>query len=83
MPRPYSDCYFCGGSVEERLLPREIRWGGKLLVFEGVPVGVCTQCGEKVLKPEVAKSLDRVLAERRKPMRTMRVPVYGYEPALV
>jgi YgiT-type zinc finger domain-containing protein len=79
MPRTYSDCFYCGGAVEERLIPREIRWHGELFVFEDVPVGVCTQCGEKFIKPEVAKAIDRVLQQRTKPTRILQVPVYDYE----
>jgi hypothetical protein len=43
-------------------------------------MGVCTQCGEKFLKPEVVKAIDRVLQQRKKPTRTIKVPVYQYEP---
>jgi YgiT-type zinc finger domain-containing protein len=80
MTKKYSDCFYCGGVVEEQLVPRELRWQGQLFIFENVPMGVCTQCREKFLKPEVAKAIDRVLREQRKPTRTMQVPVYLYEP---
>jgi len=80
MNKQYSDCFYCGGAVEERLMPRELRWKGKLFIFENVPMGACTQCGEKFLKPEVAKVIDRVLQEERKPKKMIRVPVYHYEP---
>lgn len=78
MKAKYSDCYYCGGAVEEQLLPREIRRNGDLFVFENVPMGVCVQCGEKVLRPEVAKAIDRVFDENKKPTKTMLVPVYQY-----
>ncbi len=77
--REYGDCYYCGGAVKEQLVAREIRWKGQLLVFEDVPMGVCTQCGEKVLKPDVAKRLDQVLQQGQKPAKTIQVPVYEYE----
>lgn len=79
----YSDCFYCGGAVEERLVPREVRWQGKLFIFEDVPVGVCTQCQEKFLKPEVAKSFDRILQSQKQPVRTMQVPVYAYASGVV
>ena len=75
----YSPCFYCGGKVEEQLLPREFRWKGKVYVLEQVPVGVCQQCGEKFLKPEVSKTIDRILQEEKDPVRTMEVPVYQYE----
>lgn len=77
MVKKYSDCFYCGGAVEERLMPREVRWRGRLFIFENVPMGVCTQCGEKVLKPDVAKAIDRTIYEQRKPIKTIQVPVYS------
>ena len=65
--------------MEERVMPRELRWKGQLLVFENVPMGVCKQCGEKVLKPDVAKVIDQVLGKQEQPTRTIQVPVYEYE----
>ena len=79
----YSDCFYCGGTVEEQLTSREIRWKGKLFIFENVPVGVCMQCGEKVIKPEVAKAIDQLLQEEKKPVKIIQVPVYQYEPNIV
>ena len=79
MKQEYSDCYYCGGSVEEQHLPREVRWKGDLIVFDNVPMGVCTQCGEKFLKPGVAKSIDDALHGKNEPSRTMEVPVFAFE----
>ena len=83
MAKKYSDCFFCGGPVEEKRIARELRWKGELFIIENVPVGVCAQCGEKVLRPEVAKSIDKVLQKKRKPVKTIQVPVYQYEPRVV
>ncbi|HHT9133439.1 MAG TPA: type II toxin-antitoxin system MqsA family antitoxin [Candidatus Avalokitesvara rifleensis] len=80
MTKKYSDCFYCGGAVEEKLTFREIRWKGKLFIFENVPVGVCTQCGEKVIKPEVAKAVDQLLKGEKEPTKTVQVPVYHYKP---
>jgi len=80
MVKKYSDCFYCGGSVKERFMPREVRWQGRLFIFENVPMGVCTQCGEKVLKPDVAKAIDHTFHEQRKPKKTIQVPVYSFSP---
>lgn len=79
MAAEYADCFYCDGAVKERNVTREIRWEGQLIVFENVPTGVCTQCGEGVLRPEVVKSIDAVIEARKKPSRTLEVPVYEYE----
>lgn len=78
MTKKYSDCFQCGGVVKEQSMPHELRWQGKLFLFENVPMGVCVQCGEKVLKPQVAKSIDHILQEHKKPARTIQVPVYSF-----
>lgn len=65
--------------MEEQLVAREIRWKARLLIFEDVPMGVCCQCGEKVLKPDVAKRLDQALQQEIEPAKTIQVPVYQYE----
>jgi YgiT-type zinc finger domain-containing protein len=77
----YHDCFFCGGEVREQFTPREIHWKGKLFIFENVPLGICVQCGEKVIKPEVAKAIDQVLLQEKQPIRIIEVPVYRYEPS--
>lgn len=51
-----------------------------MFIFEDVPLGVCIQCGGKFLKPGVAKTIDRVLREKKQPTQTIQVPVYQYEP---
>ena len=77
MKRKYSDCYYCGGVVSERIIPREIRWHGKLYIIEDVPVCVCGQCGEKVIVPDVASDIDSILRNRKEPEKTIQVPVFS------
>ena len=77
MAGPFADCVYCGGQVEERTASREVRWKGELYLVEDVPMGVCNQCGERFLKPDVAKAIDRLLA-CGKPTRTASVAVMTY-----
>jgi YgiT-type zinc finger domain-containing protein len=79
MKKKYNDCFYCGGQVKEQHMPRELRWQGQLFIVENVPLGVCIQCGEKVIRPGVAKAIDRVLNGKKKPSKTIQVPVYQYE----
>ncbi|MDY0082616.1 MAG: type II toxin-antitoxin system MqsA family antitoxin [Ignavibacteriaceae bacterium] len=73
--RQYGDCSFCGGEVKEKLIELDYRYKGKLYVFRNVPVGVCQQCGEKYLKAEVAKSIEKDIKHRQKWDETIEVPV--------
>ena len=75
----YSDCIYCGGEVVGQRLPREVRWKGQLYLVEDVPMGVCLQCGERFLKPRVAKTLDGLLA-KGKPTKKIEIPVLAFAP---
>lgn len=79
MKNDYADCHFCGGAVEEKIQPRELRRNGRLILVENVPMGVCTQCGERYLLPEVAEQIDRLLEGRTNPEKTIEVPVFQFE----
>ena len=73
-----SDCLFCGGAVHERRVSRDVWWHGRLHLIEDVPVGVCDQCGEKFIRPGVAKAIDRMLAGEVAPDRLVEVPAYRW-----
>lgn len=79
MTSKYSDCYFCGGEIEERKIDREVWWQDDLYVIKDVPVGVCRQCGQKVILPGVAKQIDQILAGAGAPDEIMRVPSYRFQ----
>jgi YgiT-type zinc finger domain-containing protein len=81
MAGKYSDCYFCGGAVEEQRTTREVWWHGKLHLIENVPVGVCRQCGEKVILPPIAKAIDCLLAGDMAPDAFVQVPRYHFREA--
>jgi YgiT-type zinc finger domain-containing protein len=74
----YSDCYFCGGKVVENRVTREIRWQGKLFLIEDVPVGVCQQCGEKVILPAIARTIDEMLSGEKSPDGFVPVPTFRF-----
>ena len=78
MSSEYPDCFFCGGAVHERRVRREVWWDGHLHLIEDVPVGVCGQCGEKFIRPGVAKVIDRMLAGEVAPDHFVEVPAYRW-----
>ena len=73
-PHNYGDCYFCGGEVKEQVIEIEFRWKGSLYLMEGVPTGICEQCGEKYFTAEVSKAIDRSIEEGNV-KRTVEIPV--------
>jgi YgiT-type zinc finger domain-containing protein len=74
----YSDCYFCGGMLVEERVTREIRWQGELFLIENVPVGVCQQCGEKVILPAIARTIDAMLSGEKSPDGFVQVPTFRF-----
>ena len=77
MQASFGDCVYCGGHVEERRGRREVHWKGELVLVDDVPLGVCIQCGERFVKPQVAKAIDRLLESGAR-TRKVLVPVLTY-----
>lgn len=81
MKTTFGECGFCGGKVIERRMAVNLEFGGRLQRFENVPIGRCTECGERVLKASVAKQLERLARSRSSVKRRISVPVRDYVPA--
>jgi YgiT-type zinc finger domain-containing protein len=66
--------------MQERRVKQEFWIKGKLVVVEGVPAGICPQCGEKVVKADVGRSIAVLVSssKRLRKARTMSVPVIRY-----
>ena len=76
MKRRYNRCHFCGGTVSERLVVVDYRWGEELLaIIEAVPAGVCDVCGERYFKSSIVEALERTAHSRAKTRTTVEVPV--------
>lgn len=73
--KPYDDCIYCGGSVEEKRQSLDYRYHGKLFIVENATVGVCLQCGEKFLKANIAKKLEKLVTTPQKKVKSVAVPV--------
>ncbi|MBI1815141.1 MAG: YgiT-type zinc finger protein [Deltaproteobacteria bacterium] len=81
----YGKCHACGETMQARRIEQDFWINGKLLVVDGVPAGVCPQCGERVVKGDIGRrlaTLTRDVAAVRR-ARTMKVPVLrlGYKVA--
>jgi YgiT-type zinc finger domain-containing protein len=81
MKTDYGSCGYCGGKVVERRVTMDLRVGGHLHEFENVPVGRCTECGERIFKVSVAKQLDHLARARSPVKRRISVPVLEYVSA--
>ncbi|MBU4175037.1 MAG: type II toxin-antitoxin system MqsA family antitoxin [Actinobacteria bacterium] len=69
-------CTFCGGKTEEKKVTHPQEYKGKIILLENVPVIVCLQCGEVLLKPGVLEKIQEVVWTETPPKRTTPVPVF-------
>lgn len=69
-------CPVCKGTLEERLIRYVQEYKGRVVIIENVPAEVCRQCGEKLLRPEIAKQIQELVWENPEPTRKTEVPVY-------
>ncbi|MFZ6017558.1 MAG: YgiT-type zinc finger protein [Nitrospirota bacterium] len=53
--------------------------GDTLVVIEGVPAGVCQQCGEKYLASGVYKELERLAKSKNHPKGKVTVDILAFE----
>lgn len=76
-------CYFCKGRIVEQKVRVDFRWGNELVVIEDVPAEVCQQCGEKYLRPEVYKAMEKLAKTKVKPIKHIAIDVIRFvEPAV-
>jgi len=76
----YGACHICGERMEEKRVTQEFWIKNKLILIEHVPAGVCSQCGEKIVRADVGRSIAVLLedAKRRREARMISVPVLRF-----
>jgi YgiT-type zinc finger domain-containing protein len=76
----YGRCHTCNEPLRAKRIKQDFWIKGKLLVVEGVPAGVCPQCGEKVVNADVGRRLASLIhdAARLRAARTLAVPVIRF-----
>ena len=77
----YGECEICSTPLEEKPVTQDFWLKGKLIVVEGVPAGVCPQCGEKVVKADVGRQLATLMedSERIAGATRIQVPTLRFE----
>ncbi|HCG77350.1 MAG: hypothetical protein COZ37_05310 [bacterium (Candidatus Ratteibacteria) CG_4_10_14_3_um_filter_41_18] len=75
-------CAICGGVKKKSIQTVDRHWGDKLLIFEDVPVEVCTECGEVWLCPETVETMEKVVKSGRAPEKTIPIPVWSMKKHL-
>ena len=83
-PYDYGECHVCGEKMEAKRIRQDFWRKDQLVVVEGVPAGVCPQCGEKVVKADIGRLIASLFedAKRLQKARTMSVPVLSFAKEL-
>ena len=73
-------CSVCKAEgVAEKKIRTSLEYQGRVYIFDNVSAEVCGQCGEVLLRPEVAKRLEALMRRGTAPERTETVPVYDLD----
>ena len=70
-------CEYCGGPIAEKRVTVHRKVRGKYVLIEGVPAGVCGQCGTRYYAANVLKTIKESIRGRRKAQREEVVRVYS------
>jgi YgiT-type zinc finger domain-containing protein len=79
----YGECEICNTPLEGRNIQQSFWIKDKWVVIENVPVGVCPQCGEKVVTAEVGEYIAELLKDSKRIDKapSISVPLIKYEGA--
>jgi len=75
------ECLVCHREMVKKKVTVDLRIGDELSIVENVPATVCNHCGERVFTPEVTRKLQALAKQRKKPPRTLTVPVFSLDKA--
>ena len=71
-------CAFCQGDLQEKLITYPTEYEGRVVIVENVPALVCKQCGETVLRPDVAEKLQKIVWGEVPQPKTVEVASYDF-----
>jgi YgiT-type zinc finger domain-containing protein len=71
----YGACEICDTPLEEKQVKQDFWIGGRLIVVENVPTGVCPQCGERVVQAAVGRHLAELVRDTKRIAKAARLSV--------
>ena len=71
-------CAYCDGILTDVTLTESFRVRGRLIVVEGLPLGLCTSCGEKYFPAIVLKRVEAMARITGPRAQVPRAPVLPY-----
>ncbi|MBC8233454.1 YgiT-type zinc finger protein [bacterium] len=71
----YGECEICDTLMQKERIKQDFWLRGQLIVVEGVPVGVCPQCGEKVVKADVGLWITKLIEDSERIAKAPKISV--------
>ena len=71
----YGRCDVCDTHIVEKHIKQDFWIRGELIVIENIPVGVCPQCGEKVVRAEIGQLAIKLIEDSDKIAKAPRISV--------
>ena len=71
-------CAFWKGDTEERVIRYVQEFDGRVVIIENVPAEVCTQCGEQLIRPEIAEKVQKIVWGETPHPKTVEVDSYNF-----
>ncbi len=71
----YGECEICDTPMQEKRIKQDFWIRGELIIVEDVPVGVCPQCGEKIVKADVGRWITKLIEDSERIAKSPRISV--------
>ncbi len=69
-------CDLCDGEYQEKTVVRNYKWRGETIVIEGVPVLICSRCGDTLVREDTIAVIDELLEKKAPPHEF--APIYHF-----
>lgn len=66
------------GTYSEQYVTYTLELDGKFYIVEHVPARVCLETGEQYFAPETVEKIQKIIWEKRKPVKVLETPVYEF-----
>lgn len=71
------ECEYCGGPIDEKVVTVVRQMDNHYFLFEGVPAGVCKECGTRYYAANVLKRMEESIRGEQIAIREVLVPVFA------
>jgi YgiT-type zinc finger domain-containing protein len=71
----YGECEMCDTQMREQYITQDFWIRNKLIVIDGIPAGVCPQCGEKVVRADIGQSIAKLIVNSKRIAKAPKISV--------